>query len=111
MKRFATLAAGRADENDVAGSGRSSWLRLHLRNCVLHETEDRIEINGESGAPLLIRHVFDGYVFDGPNAVIGDEDIKASESFGGFGNHGSRGVGVGKITGDGATVGFAALLR
>ena len=79
MKRLPALAAGGADEDDVSGGESDSRLLFHLCDSVFDQTEYRVEVDRNRGAPLLIGHLVDGDILLGPNAVIGDKDVDSSD--------------------------------
>src|SRR5580700_1403960 len=86
MKGFAALPARGADKDDVPRGRAFPRLRLHLRDGVFGQTEDGVEVDRNSGAPLLAGHFVDGYIFGGPNAVVHDENIDPAELLDGFGD-------------------------
>jgi hypothetical protein len=65
----------------------------------------------ESGAPLLVGHLVDGYILRGPNAVIGNENVEASEVLDRIGDQGASGIRPVEAAGDGTAVRLAAFFR
>ena len=110
MKSLTALSAGGTDEHDVTGGGTVSRLRLHLSDCVFDQAEHRVKVDGDSGPPLLVRHLVDGNVFDGPYAVIGDEDIDPAKMLGSLRDQDASRFWIVKAAADGVAIGFAAFL-
>jgi hypothetical protein len=79
-----------------------------LRDRVFDQTEDGVEVDGKSVAPLLVGHFVDGYVFGGPDAVVGDENIEASEMLDGWATRARAESGSAEIAGDCVAVCCAA---
>ena len=85
-------------------AGPIARLRLHLRDRVLDQTKHGVEIDRECRPPLLIRHLLDGYVFDGPDSVIGHENIDPAEMLGRLGNQHASGIRLIRLLADGMTI-------
>ena len=54
-------------------------LLLHLGDRMLDQREDAVQIDGDRAMPLLVGHAVDGRIFGRPDAVIGDQNVEASE--------------------------------
>jgi len=80
MKGLTALAGGGADENDMPRGSALARLIFHLLNGMLGQGENRIQIDAESVAPLRVGHLIDAGIFGGPDTVIGNQDIEASEA-------------------------------
>ena len=80
---------------------------VHAEQMTLDQAENRIQVDGKSGAPLLVGHVLDGYVFDGPDAVVGDENVDPAEMLDRLGDQGASGIRSGEAAGDGVAVRLA----
>ena len=85
VQRFAALPGGRADEHEVSGGivlfGLLFFaLRLHLRDGVLDESEDAVEIYGHGLAPLLGRHFVNRRVVGRPDAVISHQNVQPAKA-------------------------------
>src|SRR3954471_22983440 len=78
MESLSALAAGGTDQHDVSG-GTVAALGLHLGDSMLDQTKNAVEIDGQRGAPLFVRHAFDRDVVRGPHAMAGAEDVEASK--------------------------------
>ena len=83
MAGLAALAGGGTDEDDVSGclpvEGGRLGLPIHLRHSRLHQSEDRVEIDGHGPTPLLIGHLGDGRLVGRPDAVIDHENVETAE--------------------------------
>src|SRR5580698_10759792 len=110
MKGFPALAAGGTDEHDVSGGGGDAGLGFHLRDSMFHQAKDGVEVDRESRAPLLVGHFVDGYILRGPDAVIGDEDVEASEMLDCRSDENAGGVWAVQVARDRVAVGGAAFL-
>ena len=71
---------------------------------MLDKREDAVEIDGDRAAPLRILHLFDGLVLRGPDAVIGDKNVQASETVNRAHHQVPRRLCAGEIAGDCGTV-------
>ena len=100
VKGFAALAAGGTDQHDVSGWLAFARLSFHLCHRVFHEAENSIEIDGQGGAPLLVRHAVDGDVLLRPDAVVGDEYVELTKMPDGFGDQRTSGFGIIQIRSD-----------
>ena len=68
------------------------------------QAEHRIEIDGESRAPLLGAHLLDGNILRRPDAVIGDENIEAPEMLDDFSHQRAGRIGIIQLGGECVTV-------
>ena len=74
VERFAALPSGGADGNDFAG-----LLLDHLRDSEVDNGVDALEIDADHVVPLLFGHLFDGSIFEVPDAGIGDENVQPAK--------------------------------
>jgi hypothetical protein len=60
---------------------------------------------------LLVGHLVDGYILRGPNAVVGNENVEASEVLDRIGNQSASGIRPVEAAGDGTAARLAAFFR
>jgi len=58
---------------------------------------------------LRVGHGVDAGVVFGPDAVVDDQDVEASEALNGGGDEGLGGFGAGEVAGDGVAVVFTVV--
>src|SRR5690348_15970462 len=75
-------------------------LFLHLRDGMAHEREDAVEVNGDGLLPLRVAEAVDRRVIGRPDAVIGHQNVEASETANGFLDERAGGLKAGEVTGN-----------
>src|SRR5260370_1772253 len=75
MEGFAALPGGGTDGNNLAG-----LLLDHMRNREMDDRVDALEVDAHHVVPLLFGHLFDGEIFQVPDARVGDENVQPPES-------------------------------
>ena len=63
-------------------------LGFHLGDCGSNDAEDAVEVGAEGAAPLVGGHLGDGGVVGGPDAVVEDGAVDATEGGCGGGDEG-----------------------
>src|SRR5438270_8002976 len=59
----------------------SGALLLHLGHAILHQAEKTVNVNGQSGAPLLVRHLIDWRIIGRPDTMVAHNNIQSAELF------------------------------
>ena len=84
---------------------------LHLRDRVFHQPKHTVKIDGECGAPLLVRHALDGHVFHRPHAVVRNQNVEPAKVFDRFGDQRFRRLRSIQVAGNSKTRRRAAVLN
>ena len=79
MKSFAALAGGGTDGDDASG-----FLRDHLLGGEVGDSVNTFEVDAQHVVPFALGEIFDGSVFDVPDAGVGDEDVELAETLNGI---------------------------
>src|SRR5260370_26309628 len=74
VQRFAALTGSRTDRDDFA-----RLLFDHLRNGEVNDRIDALEVDANHVVPLFFGHLFDGGIFEVPDAGVGDENVQPAD--------------------------------
>ena len=75
----------------------SGIVRRICSPLLLDETKDSVEIDRHCRAPLFIRHALNRDIFDGPHAVIRNQNVESSKPLNGLGDKGPGSLRIVKI--------------
>src|SRR2546430_16275066 len=75
VEGFAALACSGADGNDLAG-----LLLDHVGDGEVDDRVDAFEVDTDHVVPLLFEHLFNGKIFEVPDAGVGYENIQPPEA-------------------------------
>src|SRR4051812_16832708 len=79
MERLSALTCRRTDQYYMTAGA----LALHLGHAVFHQAKKTVDVDGQSGAPLIVRELVDRSILRRPDPVISYNDVHLAETLNG----------------------------